>query len=101
MFRAMPITFEDRSDDTPEVALSRKIREAGQLLTWAAIHVSDATPAVGLGGLALALAQGAAHTGASIDEVLAAVKHYYRRARKTTRKPSGSGSSTPDISEKN
>jgi hypothetical protein len=76
----MRIPFEDRTDETTEERLARRVANAGQFLMMAAIQVSDSTPAVGVGGLALALGQGAARSGADLDEVLEAVRAHYEEA---------------------
>jgi hypothetical protein len=76
-FFAMRIPFEDRSDESGDQVLARRVAKAGQLLLLAAVQVSDATPAVGVGALALALGHGAARTGAALDQVLDAVRQYY------------------------
>jgi hypothetical protein len=76
----MSIEVEDRTEESSEAALARRIAPAGQLLILAAIEVSDATPVVGMGGLALALGQGAAKVGANIDEVVRAVRQHFEAA---------------------
>jgi hypothetical protein len=73
----MKIPYEDRTVESTEDLMNRRVYQAGQILIQAAIQVSNSTPAVGLSALALALGQGTARTGASIDEVIDAVRHYY------------------------
>lgn len=75
----MRIEFEDRTDETPEQTIARRTEQASQLLMLAAIQVSDSTPAVGVGGLALALGEAAARTGADIEDVVAAVRNEHAR----------------------
>jgi hypothetical protein len=76
----MAIEFEDRTSESAETEHARKVVAAGQLLALAAIRVSEATPAVGIGGLALALGQGAARIGVDLAEVLDAVRRHYEQA---------------------
>lgn len=77
----MSIPVEDRTEETAEQAIARRSQVAGHLLVMAAIQVSEASPAVGVGGLALALGETAARTGASLDQVLAAVRGEYERVQ--------------------
>jgi|GEM_PF-3092602 len=71
------IVFEDRSEETSAQQLERRTVVAGQMMIHIAIQASQGTPAVGLNALALALGQGAARTGTSLDDVLASVRRYY------------------------
>ena len=68
---------EDRTTETAAQKLEREVVAAGQLLVGVTIQVSGARPAVGLGALAYAIGMGTARVGASLDEVLAAVKEHY------------------------
>jgi hypothetical protein len=77
----MKIQYEDRTEETAEQVLARRTELASHLLIMTAIHVSDATPAVGIGGLSLALGQAAARTGADIDEILTAVRAEHERVQ--------------------
>ena len=77
----MSIPFEDRTNETPEQVLARRTEMASQLLIMAAIQVSDANASVGVGGLALALGQAAARTGADIDDVVNAVRAEHDRVQ--------------------
>ena len=74
------IIFEDRSEETPQQQLERRTVVAGQMMIHIAIQASQGTPEVGLNALALALGQGAARTGASLEDVLASVRRYYEGA---------------------
>ena len=71
------ITYEDRTQDTQELALERRVVAAGKFLIQAAISVSGSSPALGLNALAMALGQGSRRTGANLEEVLAAVRYYF------------------------
>jgi hypothetical protein len=75
----MRIPVEDRTDETPSEQIARLSQRASPMLVMAAIQVSDASPAVAVGGLALALGRTAARTGAALDEVLLAVRTEYER----------------------
>jgi len=71
------IIVEDRTSETPEQKLEREVLLAGKLIAGFTIQVSGARPPVGLGALAWVLGMGAARTGASLDEVLDAVRSHY------------------------
>jgi len=71
------IMFEDRTTETPEQKLEREVLLAGKLIAGFTIQVSGARPPVGLGALAWVLGMGAARTGASLDDVLDAVRSHY------------------------
>ncbi len=71
------ILFEDRSEETPQQQLERRIIVAGQMMIHVAIQASQGSPEIGLNALALALGQGAARVGAPIEDILASVRRYY------------------------
>jgi hypothetical protein len=76
--RAMEkIHFEDRTTETPEEKLEREVFQAGRLLVGFTIQVSGARPPVGLGALSYALGMGAARVGATLEDVIEAVKLHY------------------------
>ncbi len=79
------INFEDRTAETPEQSLAREVFAAGQLIAGFTIQVTGARPPVGLGALAFVLGMGAARTGASLDEVLGAVRHHFDVAQAAMR----------------
>jgi hypothetical protein len=74
------IDFEDRTTEAKDEAYARRVTKTGELLMLAAMQFSEATPAIGLGGLALALGRGAARTGADLEQVLEAVRQHYEEA---------------------
>jgi hypothetical protein len=71
------IIVEDRTEETLEQKLEREIFAAGKLLVGFTIQLSGARPVVGLGALAYALGMGAARVGASLEDVLNAVRVHY------------------------
>jgi hypothetical protein len=75
------IIVEDRTIETVEQKLEREVLLAGKLIAGFTIQVSGARPPVGLGALAWVLGMGAARTGASLDDVLEAVKNHYQGAQ--------------------
>ena len=71
------IIVEDRTTETVEQKLEREIFAAGKLLVGFTIQVSGARPVVGLGALTYALGMGAARVGASLEDVMSAVRVHY------------------------
>jgi hypothetical protein len=71
------ILFEDRTTESPEEKLEREVFQAGRLLVGFTIQVSGARPPVGLGALSYALGMGAARVGATLEDVIEAVKVHY------------------------
>jgi hypothetical protein len=71
------IEFEDRTNESPVAAVTRQVEAVSQVLIKTTVMASQGNPAIGLGALALSLGQGAARTGAKLDEVLAAVQRAY------------------------
>jgi hypothetical protein len=71
------IIVEDRSTETSDQTLEREVLIAGRLIAGFTIQVSGARPPVGLSALAYVLGIGAARTGASLDDVLDAVRRHY------------------------
>jgi hypothetical protein len=68
------IEFEDRTQESPDVAVGRQVEAVSHILIGTTIAASQGNPSIGLGALALALGLGAARTGADIEEVLGAVR---------------------------
>jgi hypothetical protein len=68
------IDYEDRTTESPETAVHRQVEAASYAIIGTAITASQGNPAIGLGALALALGQVIARTGASLDDVIEAIK---------------------------
>jgi hypothetical protein len=78
MLRSMSgIEFEDRTQESPELTVTRQVEAVSSILIGTTIAASQGNASVGLGALALALGQGAARTGAVLDDVLDAVRKSY------------------------
>ncbi len=71
------IDFEDRTQEPPTATVTRQVEAVSHVIIGTTIVASQGNPSVGLGALALALGQGAARTGAAIEEILAAVRQSY------------------------
>ena len=71
------IIVDDRTAESPEQKLQREVHTAGELLVGFTMQITGARPSVGLGALAFALGMGGARTGASLDQIIAAVRHHY------------------------
>jgi hypothetical protein len=71
------IIVDDRTAETPEQKLQREVHTAGELLVGFTMQITGARPSIGLGALAFALGMGGARTGASLDQIMAAVRHHY------------------------
>jgi hypothetical protein len=74
------IEFEDRTQEPPEIATNRRVATVAQAIIGTTILVSEGDASVGLGALVRALAQGAARTGASLDEVVTALRTAHANA---------------------
>lgn len=85
LFLMEKILVDDRTTETQEQKLEREVFAAGQLLVGFTIQVCGARPAVGLGALTFALGMGAARVGASLDEILKAVRMHYDATEETMR----------------
>ncbi len=72
------ILFEDRTTESPEAADERRVAVVSQAIIGTTILASEGSPTVGMAGLIMALAQGTARTGASIDAVIEALKADYQ-----------------------
>jgi hypothetical protein len=83
----MSIEFEDRTNETLEEEFQRRVGEVGQILVATTVQASEFNPAIGLSALALVLGQGAARTGASLDQVLAAVTYHFHQAKSDPDEP--------------
>jgi hypothetical protein len=79
-WRMSRIEFEDRTQEPPAVAANRQVEAASQAIIGTTILVSQGDPSIGLGALTRALGQGAARTGASLDEVIEALRASYATA---------------------
>lgn len=76
------IEFEDRTNETPVSAATRKVAAVSQLLIRTTIAASEGNPSVGLSALAFTLGHGAARTGADLEEVLAGVRSAFEAGQK-------------------
>ena len=74
------IEIEDRTTETPELAARRHVEEVSRVIIGTTIAASHGVPAVGIAALIVALGRGSARTGASLDDVLAALRAVYASA---------------------
>jgi hypothetical protein len=71
------IEFEDRTQEAPTATVTRQVEAVSHVIIGTTIVASKGNPSVGLGALALALGQGAARTGAPLEDILEAVQKSY------------------------
>ena len=74
------IEFDDRTTETPEVAARRHVEDVARVIMGTTVAASHGVPAVGIAALIIALGRGAARTGASLDDVVQAIKTVYAAA---------------------
>jgi hypothetical protein len=74
------IVFEDRTTESPEETAQRQVEVVSRAIIGTTILASQGSPTVGMAALIMALAQGTARTGASIDAVIEALKSDYQEA---------------------
>ena len=74
------IEFEDRTTESTEGAVHRHVEEVSRAIIGTTILASQGSPSVGMAALIMAVGVGAARTGASLDQVIEAIKSAYDKA---------------------